>query len=98
MRSKTYHLSPQAIHDLENIWYHTFTHWGLDQANAYVDELDQTFKELCDKPDFGQSVEYIRPNYRRVIIASHAIYYTIQTSGVQIMRILHGRMNPTRHL
>ncbi|WP_406276591.1 type II toxin-antitoxin system RelE/ParE family toxin [Nocardia sp. NBC_00881] len=51
------------------------------------------------RPRAGRACEEIRAGYFRVPAGSHTVYYRLTTDGVvEIMRILHQRMDPDRHL
>jgi toxin ParE1/3/4 len=43
-------------------------------------------------------VDEIRVGYRRYAIGRHLIYFIARRDGVDVIRILHQRMDPTRHL
>lgn len=36
--------------------------------------------------------------YRSYAIGSHAIFYRTRSAGVDVIRILHQRMDPSRHV
>ncbi|TWS22632.1 type II toxin-antitoxin system RelE/ParE family toxin [Tsukamurella sputi] len=40
----------------------------------------------------------IRDGYRRYTVGSHLIFYRARSEGVDVVRVLHQRMDPTRHL
>lgn len=40
----------------------------------------------------------IREGYRRYSIGSHMLFYMESPGGVDVIRILHQRMDPSRHL
>lgn len=46
----------------------------------------------------GESRDYVREGYRVLLINSHAVYYTVTPSAIHIVRVLHGQMDPGRHL
>lgn len=94
-----YLLYPAARADLEEIWDYTLDQWGLDQADDYVGEIRAAIERVADRPSIGQACEELRPGYRRLAAGSHTLYYRITENGaVAIVRILHQRMDPDRHL
>ena len=93
-----YRLSPEAEHDMEGIWTYTFEQWGLEQAHRYTDELIAAFVDLAAHPQRGQSADHIRKGYRRSRVGRHAIYYQTTNCGIAVIRVLHDRMLPIRHL
>jgi hypothetical protein len=42
--------------------------------------------------------DYVRDGYRVLFVGSHAVYYTVMPDTVHIIRVLHGSMDPDRHL
>ncbi|WP_370871082.1 type II toxin-antitoxin system RelE/ParE family toxin [Pseudomonas sp. FP198] len=39
-----YRLAPAAERDLEKVWTYTVQHWGLGQANRYIDIISTAFR------------------------------------------------------
>jgi toxin ParE1/3/4 len=93
-----YRLTPAAERDLEVIWTYTFKQWGIEQADRYTDLLALAFSELADSPKSAPACDHIRAGYRRRSVERHMIYYQITAYGIAVIRILHDRMEATRHL
>lgn len=93
-----YLLNPVARADLEQIYDYTLDRWDIDQAEHYVRELLRAFDRAADNPGRGRPCDDIRPGYYRLPTGSHTLYYRITGGTVEIMRILHQRMDPERHL
>lgn len=94
-----YRLTPAAQHDLSSIWDYTVERWDIAQAETYVSEIRAAVERIADDPRRGRSCEEIREGYRRYSIGSHLLFYREHPhGGVDIIRILHQRMDPTRHL
>jgi toxin ParE1/3/4 len=79
------------------IWIYTATKWGVDQANRYIDLLATALTELAASPEAAPSCELIRPGYRRWGVERHMIYFRVTDYGIAIVRVLHDRMDPSRH-
>jgi len=92
------HVHALAESDLIGIWQYSFEEWGEAQADKYLDELDSGIKRLADNPDLGIKRDHVRDGYRVLFVASHAVYYTVTPTTIQIIRVLHGRMDLERHL
>jgi toxin ParE1/3/4 len=92
------HVSVLAESDLIGVWQYSFEEWGADQADRYLDELDSNIKLLADNLDLGIKRDFVSDGYRVLFVASHAVYYTVTPSTIHIVRVLHGRMDPERHL
>ncbi|WP_331757756.1 type II toxin-antitoxin system RelE/ParE family toxin [Nocardia sp. NBC_01388] len=94
-----YLLNPAARADLDQIYDYTLDRWDIDQAETYVRELMRAFDRAAANPCTGRSCEEIRPGYFLLPAGSHTVYYRIAAAGVvEIMRILHQRMDADRHL
>ena len=93
-----YQLSPLATEDLRNIWRYGAGRWGVVQADNYSDQLFDGFELLVNTPEAGQSIEETKEGYRRHVVGSHSILYRLGSDTVDIIRILHQRMNIERHL
>lgn len=94
----TYRLTPAAQRDLSSIWDYTQERWDARQAENYILEIRAAIERIATDPDRGRSCEEIRAGYRRYGIGSHVVFYTEQGEAVDVIRILHQRMEPTRHL
>lgn len=93
-----FRLRPAARRDLEVIWRETVRRWSPDQADAYIALLFDAFDAAAAFPLAGQDASDIRPGYRRRACGSHIIFYRPQDYGIEIVRVLHGRMLADGHL
>lgn len=93
-----YRLTPAAQRDLSSIWDYTEAHWDIRQAEAYVNEIKTAIERIAADPRRGRVCDEIRNGYQRYSIGSHLIFYTGRHDGVDVIRILHQHMDPTRHL
>ena len=93
-----YRLTPAAQRDLSSIWDFTQGRWDVRQAETYVTEIRATLERIADNPGRGRTCDEIRVGYRRYSIGSHLIFYVKRPDGVDVIRILNQRMDPTRHL
>jgi toxin ParE1/3/4 len=92
------HVSELAESDLIGIWQYSFEEWGEIQADKYLDQLDSGIRKLAHNPELGMKRDYARDGYCVLFIGSHAVYYTATPDIVHIIRVLHGSMDPDRHL
>jgi toxin ParE1/3/4 len=95
---KSYRLTPAAQRDLSGIWDFTEQRWNAEQAEVYVNELRAAIERIAADPDRGHACDEIREGYRRYRIGSHLLFYTESEHSVDVVRILHQRIDPTRHL
>ncbi len=52
-RNKTFQLRPKADNDLENIYEYSYQEFGSARAENYINDLDDAFHTLADKPSLG---------------------------------------------
>jgi toxin ParE1/3/4 len=94
-----YLLSPAAQADLEEIWDYTAERWDVDQAEEYLRGLQHPIERAAANPRVGRSCDEIRPGYRQLAAGSHTLYYRLSADGtVDVVRVLHQRMDVDRHL
>ena len=91
-------LSPRARADINGIWDHTEQHWGAEQAERYVRQLWNDITYLAADPRRGQDCAHIRAGYQKFSSGSHVVFYRLIPGGIDIVRILHSRMDFGRHL
>jgi toxin ParE1/3/4 len=73
--------------------------WGEAQMTRYLAGLDHAFHLLAEAPELGATCEDIQPGYRRLPHGAHVIFYRVDDDrAVEVVRILHERMLPDRHL
>jgi len=93
-----YRLTPAAVADLSSIWDFTESRWDPGQADTYLAEIRAAIERIATDPERGRRCDEIREGYRHYSIGSHRIYYLTTTETVDVIRILHQRMDPNRHL
>lgn len=93
MRQLPYIFSKKAVTDLEEIWLYTVDKWSVSQADRYylliIDEIDY----ICKNVKSGKPMDNIRKCYRVTKVKSHLIFYRVVNDTVEIIRILHERMD-----
>lgn len=90
-------LRPKALQDLEAIWNYTLDTWGEEQADQYILDLNDGFESLMVYPEKGRACDDIRKDYRKYEIGKHIVFYRPIPKGIEVVRILHQRMDPERH-
>lgn len=92
-------LRPKARQDLADIWHYTLDTWGEQQAENYIRDLNDGFYQLVNAPNTGRDCGHIREGYRKYPVGRHVIFYRlVSESDIEIVRILHERMDPEQHL
>lgn len=99
MSKNKYRISEQAIDDLNDIWVYTFHKWSKEQADRYYNLIIEEIEFVAENYTIGKSAQQTRKNYRYTKIKSHLIFYRkIENDIVEIVRILHQRMDIRKHL
>jgi toxin ParE1/3/4 len=91
-------LSPKAKSDLSGIWDYTFEEWGSGQAEKYVRDLWAIIQLQANDHTTSTDIGYVRPGYRKVRAGSHVVFFKLSDDGIDVIRILHQRMDFDRHL
>ncbi|MEQ1680240.1 MAG: type II toxin-antitoxin system RelE/ParE family toxin [Nitrospira sp.] len=94
----SYSLSSKAATDLVGIYEYTILHFGLEQARVYLFGLHERFQMLVAQPTQGRKADELAPGLRRVEYQSHVVFYIPKDHGIRIVRVLHQRMDVTRHV
>jgi len=90
----TFTLTNMAKADMKEIAKFTQNRWGREQRNLYLQMLDDSFHQLATNPLKGKDCSDIRVGYRKLVVGRHVIFYRQTLTGaIQIIRVLHGRMD-----
>lgn len=95
---KLYRLTPAAQQDLSEIWDFTQEHRDAHQAETYIQEIRAVIERVAENPSRGRGCAEIRQGYRRYAIGSHLVFYVETGDTVDVIRVLHQRVDPDRHL
>ncbi|MEM5550625.1 type II toxin-antitoxin system RelE/ParE family toxin [Pseudoalteromonas neustonica] len=93
----TYRLSPLAEEDLYKIISTTISSWGNEQAKAYAQNIDAALIKLAQFPDFGRERNEIYKDAKSFPVEKHIVFYQVNDNGIDVARILHQRMDPSKH-
>ncbi|KVL25424.1 plasmid stabilization protein ParE [Burkholderia territorii] len=96
-KSRTVRLTPLAETDLEDIWSYTVERWSLEQAERYVRDLAAAFERLARGEWLGRPSR-AGVGYRRYTVGSHVVFYRETADTLDVIRVLHQRMDVDRHL
>lgn len=88
-----FQLTELAKQDLRSIGRYTQATWGREQRNTYLAKIDASFHLLAVEPQLGKSCDDLRPGYRKYPVGKHLIFYRQSKDGLEIIRILHERMD-----
>ncbi len=93
-----YEFTEEAESDLEEITDYTLERWGLEQAEKYLDGLEELAQNLAESPDLGADRSAMLDGLISFPYTSHTLYYVKQQHGITIIRVLHKRMDQRRHI
>jgi toxin ParE1/3/4 len=91
-------LSPRAQGDLDEIWDYTSVRWSEDQAERYTRDIWQAIQDVAKNPNRARACDDFRSGYRRCAVGSHVLFFRVVGGQIDIVRILHQRMDFDRHL
>lgn len=91
-------ISAKAQRDLEEIWTYSVSSWDEGQTVAYVGQVRAALDLLLANPGLARSADDVRPGLRKFTVGSHVLYIRLDRTSLRLVRILHGRMDPRRHL
>ncbi len=93
MKPLPFAISKKAVADLEEIWLYTVEKWSADQADRYYNLIFDEINYICRNTNSGKSMEHVRKGYRASKVKSHFIFYRIVNNTIEVIRILHERMD-----
>jgi toxin ParE1/3/4 len=92
-------LSKSSRRDLLEIADHSAEQWDEAQAERYITQHFGAFRRLVDNTMLGRPCDSVRPRLQRKTQGKHVIYFRREASGdILVVRVLHERMLPERHI
>ena len=83
-----YKLSNAAKEDLIRMHQYGVQRFGLVQADKYFDTFFEYFNIISEHHFSFESVDFIKPGYRRCVCGVDSIFYRVQDDVVEIMAIV----------
>ena len=94
-----FQFTKRASEDLAKIWNYTFDTWSENQADHYFRMLLNSCQDISDGRVYGKQYDGIYPGLLGKRAGKHIIFYQlISQDVVEIVRILHERMDLGKHL
>jgi toxin ParE1/3/4 len=94
---QVFRLTELAKQDLLSIGRYTQMTWGKEQRNLYLAKIDAVFHLLAQEPQFGKACDEVQSGYRKYPVGRHLIFYRQSSEGIEVVRILHDRMDIEAH-
>lgn len=88
-----YRLRRAAINDLDAIWNHSVETWNIDVAETYIADIKQCFDHLGDRTKPSRPGDDLFHGCQKAFVNKHVVYYEDNGEGVEVVRILHQRMD-----
>ena len=79
---------PLAAADILDIWDH-IAEDSLDQADRWIDKLDEKFGILATQPLMGRAREELAADLRSFPFGRYVIFYMPVQDGINVVRVLH---------
>jgi len=101
MKKAKYRISETAIEDLEGIWEYTFFNWSKEQADRYHNLIMNEIEFISQNSSFGKfgkPMNHIKEGYLVSYVKSHMIFFKRNEGIVEIIRILHQKMDVESNL
>ena len=93
MKTLPFVISKKAVSDLQEIWLYTVEKWSIEQADRYYNLMFDEINYICKNINAGKSMEHVRKGYRASKVKSHFIFYRVLNDTIEVIRILHERMD-----
>ena len=87
-----YRLSNDAREDLIRIHQFGVQRFGIKQADIYFHAFFLCFERIAENPFQFESVDHIKPGYRRCVCGADSIYFRVNKETAEIISII-GRQN-----
>lgn len=91
-------IAPAAKNDLNDIYRYGVRQWGQAKSESYLATIKDQFLLLTRQPLIGTERQELLPDARSLPIKSHTLFYRVIANRVEIIRVLHGRQDPQRHM
>jgi toxin ParE1/3/4 len=83
-----YKLNNVAKEDLIRIHHYGVEQFGIKQADKYFDSFFMHFELIAKNPQSFESVDFIKPRYRRCVCGVDNIFHKMNEDVVEIITII----------
>jgi len=88
-----FRISSEASEDLVSVWKYTREHWGVEQADLYIDAIMLRLIWLIGNRKLWRPRPEIKEGVFSCTEKSHVIFFSADEEYINILRILHGRLD-----
>ncbi len=89
---------PGALEDLIDIWQYSVANWGEEQADRYLDGLEDAIDGLAEKVGRRLANQVAETAYWRLRSQRHLIVFEPTEKVIDVVRVLHVSMDIEQHL
>jgi len=94
-----FYLTNKAVSDLESIWIYTAYTWSEKQADGYYFLLLDACQELAGDPEKGKPYDVVEKDLLGLKAGQYIVFFRrLAKDEVEVVRILHNRMDLKSHL
>jgi len=93
-----YSISKAASSDLDGIWEYTFHKWSKEQADRYYSLIMSEIEFIASDLSSGKPIDHVKRDYFASFVKSHMILFKRNKEIVEIIRILHQKMDVESNL
>ena len=95
-----YKLSPYAEIDIEKILTYTIDTWGIKQFHVYRKLINESLDLIGDNPQAPKvrTREELFMGCKTYTFGKHIIFFRVKNEVVEIVRILHQKMDYALHI
>ena len=79
---------PQAEVDILDIWEY-IAEASVDQADRWVDKLDEKFALWATQPMMGLARDELAPGIRSLAFGRYVVFFEPLADGIDVVRVLH---------
>ncbi len=98
MTRAKYLISKAASSDLDGIWEYTFHKWSKELADRYYNLIMNEIEFIASNLTSGKPMNHVKKNYFASFVKSHMILFKRNKGIVEIIRILHQKMDVESNL
>ena len=92
-----YVFSDDALDDLLAVWEYTSRRWDEARADLHIDAVAVRFAWLTRNTGLCQERPNLEEGLHSYLERSHVIVFRQTDRGMEIVRVLCGRIDPERH-
>lgn len=93
-----YNLTANAQESMRGIKAYSLEHFGKRQTEIYLEKIYDCIRFAAENPNHGKDRGALIEGLFSKLAGSHIIYYTIESTHIEIVDVLHQSMEPTLHL